>query len=169
MTRSARRLGLLFLAVIVPTAVTLIWLGLRLLDQDRRLLDQNRRLWAQQVMQRRQQQAETAVLVLRERLDKSLDEPLPESVRFRLGPRSITPEDGRRILWLPVVPVRSPDSSAQFFELEAREYGGQAAEALAGYLELAQSPNRVTVAGALQRIARVHRGRRQWNEALAAY
>ena len=161
-TRGARRLGLLFLAVIVPTAVTLIWLGLRLLDQDRTL-------WTQRELERRQQEAAEAARLLRDRLDASLDAPLPHSVRFRLGPRSMTPDDPRSVLWLPVVAGQPPDSSAQFSELDIREFRGQAADALVQYLELAQSPNRATAAAALMRAARVYRARREWDEALAVY
>jgi hypothetical protein len=127
MTRGSRTLGLLFVAVMVPTAVTLVWLGVRLLDQDRTL-------WAQRELARRQQDATTAARVLGERLNASLDEPLPHAVRFQLDSRSIVPDALGRVLWLPVV-AEQPARSLEFSAAEELEYRGRAAEALAAYHE----------------------------------
>jgi len=52
---SSRELALLFLAVVAPPAVTLVWLGLQLLEQDRSL-------WAQRDLEMSDLQARPRIL-----------------------------------------------------------------------------------------------------------
>ena len=51
---SAHKLTLVFLAVLVPAAATLVWLGLRLLEQDRAL-------WTQRDFERQEAAADAVV------------------------------------------------------------------------------------------------------------
>jgi hypothetical protein len=60
-TRSSRRLSWLVLAVAVPPAITLVWLGWRLIAQDTALL-------TQRDLERRQASLQTAVHALELRL-----------------------------------------------------------------------------------------------------
>src|SRR5215210_3231432 len=69
---SAHRLTLVFLAVLVPAAATLVWLGLRLLEQDRAL-------WTQRDFERQEAAADAVV--------RSLAQVLAEAQR-RLPGRS---------------------------------------------------------------------------------
>ena len=54
---SSRRLGALFLLVLVPAAATLLWLGVQLIAQDRQL-------WARHDIERREAAAEIVVRTL---------------------------------------------------------------------------------------------------------
>ena len=63
---SSRKLAVLFLAVVAPPTVTLVWLGLQLLEQDRSL-------WAQRELERRQAAAQAVI--------RSLEQSLGEAAR----------------------------------------------------------------------------------------
>lgn len=56
-----------------------------------------------------------------------------------------------------------------FADTEKLEFQGGAARALLTYREMARSPRPAVRAGALLRLARVHRRAARWDEALGAY
>ncbi len=164
---SSRKLAVLFLAVVAPPAVTLVWLGLQLLQQDRSL-------WAQRELEGRQ----AAALVVTHSLEQSLAEaerrlpvgPLPESVvRFTLSPLGIRADPASRVLWLPVSAPMQAAEARQFTETETVEFRGGAKRARLRYEAMARSPKSAVRAGALLRVARVHRREGRWDDALRAY
>ena len=163
----ARRLAILLLAVVVPPAATLVWLGLRLLEQDGQL-----------ALQREQERRETAARTIALSLEQSLstvehwadEAPLPDGIiRFVISPAGITASPAGRLLWLPAPPADPAADSDLFAEAERWEYQGEPARALGAYLGLVRSRDRTVKAGALLRVARVHRRERRWDAALNAY
>ena len=164
---SSRRLTLLFLAVLVPPAITLVWLGVQLLEQDRNL-------WKQRDLERRQTAADAIV--------RSLDQMLSEAERWPAG--HPVPEGALRVvvlsgeahtdppglaLWLPAPLAAAEADTRGFTDPEMLEFQGTAQRALIRYEELARSPQQSVRAGALLRIARVYRRGGQTSEALQAY
>ena len=163
---SSRTLALLLLVVAVPPAATLGWLGLQLLAQDRALL-------AQRDVERRQTVAAAAVSGLQRWLsttDRAFQrDPVPEGmVRFIVSDAGVQAEPGDRVAWMPVAATRAPDDEV-FADAERVEFQARPEDALPVYEALARSPQPRVRAGALLRAARVHRGRRRWTDALAAY
>jgi len=164
---SSPRLAALFLAVVLPPAATLVWLGLQLVEQDRSL-------WAQRELEGRQAAAEAIVDSLNQSLaeaERHMSEAdLPAgAVRFVVSPQGVEAHPRTRVLWLPTAPVMQAAEAAPFTEAEIFEFQGGAARALALYEELGHSTNPAVRAGALVRVARVHRRERRWNDALTAY
>ena len=164
---SSPRLAALFLAVVLPPAATLVWLGLQLLEQDRSL-------WAQRELEGRQAAAEAIVDSLNQSLAEAerhlFEADLPAgAVRFVVSPQGVEAHPPTRVLWLPTAPVMQAAEAAPFTEAEIFEFQGGAARALALYEELGHSTNLAVRAGALVRVARVHRRERRWNDALTAY
>ena len=163
----SRRLTLLFLVVLVPPAVTLVWLGKQLLDQDRTL-------WAQRELEHRQ----TAADAVARSLEKSLLEaqrapvasPIPEgALRVVVSSTRVQTNPPGRALWQ-AVPLPLPGGdSREFVDAEALEFRGAAQRALIRYEELAQSRQPSVRAGALLRVARVYRSSGQILAALRAY
>jgi signal transduction histidine kinase len=160
-------LTLLFLAVLVPPAITLVWLGVQLLEQDRNL-------WKQRDLERRQTAADAIV--------RSLDQMLSEAERWPAG--HPVPEGALRVvvlsgeahtdppglaLWLPAPLAAAEADTRGFTDPEMLEFQGTAQRALIRYEELARSPQQSVRAGALLRIARVYRRGGQTSEALQAY
>lgn len=99
---NSRRLTLLLLAVAVPPAATLVWLGLQLLQQDRAL-------FAQRDLERRQVATQSAIRSLEQSLAEAerryFDEAVPDGiVRFRVSAQRIDAQPMDRVLWLPVSP-----------------------------------------------------------------
>ena len=161
------KLAALFLAVVAPPAVTLVWLGLQLLQQDRALL-------AQREMENRQAAGQTIVRSLEQSLSDAgrrvIVGPLPVGeVRFTISKSGVRAEPATRLLWLPAPPRFEEAGSAPFAETEALEFQGNAQRALSRYQELARSPDVGVRAGVLLRLARVYRRERKWDSALEAY
>ncbi len=164
---SSRRLTLLLLAVAVPPAATLVWLGLQLLQQDRSLL-------AQRDLERRQAVTQSAIrsleLSVAEAERRLLEGPVPEGmVRFMLSAQGVEAQPADRVLWLPVPRVTQIAEERQFAEAERLEFQGSAERALIIYQDAARSPKPALRAGALLRQGRVRRLQRRWDEALSAY
>jgi signal transduction histidine kinase len=175
--RPPRRLLVLFLAVTLAPAAGLVWLGWRLLEQERALEAQRR-------LERREQGAELIVAALREQLlarRQGLADPArgpePEAedavvVVFGAGPAQAHPPS--RLLYYP--PDRSlrstePESERQvFLPGERHEFQEEDhAEAIRVFARLAQSDDRAVRAGAFLRLARNHRKAGDAEPALAAY
>ena len=163
----SRKLVLLLLAVAVPPAGTLVWLGLELFAQDRALL-------ATVVAERRRTETQAVVNVLdqavagAERLLTSGDVP-DGVVRLTFGPRRITASPADRVLWLPISGVDRGGTIPSFADAERLEYGGQIDRALALYEKRTREASPATRAAALLRVARVHRQARRADAALDAY
>ncbi|MBK5292281.1 MAG: GHKL domain-containing protein [Acidobacteriia bacterium] len=159
---SSGRLAVLFLAVVAPPAVALVWLGLQLLQQDRSL-------WTQRDLERRQAAAQAAIRSLEQSLAGA--ERLPGGVvRFTVSPLGVRAQPPGRVLWLPVPPLLAAAEARPFVEAEKAEFQGGARESsLLTYQELARAPKPAVRAGALLRLARVHRRAARWDDARAAY
>jgi signal transduction histidine kinase len=164
---NSSRLALVFLAVLLPSAVTLVWLGWKLLDQDRALA-------ATRAAERRQVSAEAVVASL----DRSLaeaehwlsgDEPPEGSLRVTVSSSGLRVEPADRALWIPMPPATPEAAEAPFAEVELLEFRGPAARALPVYEEMAHSGDPAVRAGALLRLARTYRQMAHIAEALAAY
>jgi signal transduction histidine kinase len=164
---NSSRLALVFLAVLLPPAVTLVWLGWKLLDQDRALA-------ATRAAERRQVSAEAVVASL----DRSLaeaehwltgDEPPEGSLRVTVSSLGLRVEPANRALWVPVPPAAPEAAEAPFAEAELLEFSGPAGRALPVYEKMAQSGDPALRAGALLRLARMYRRTAHTGEALAAY
>ena len=163
---SSRKLALLFLAVVAPPAVTLVWLGLQLLEQDRSL-------WAQREQESRQATAQAVIRSLEQALaeaERLTEPPPPEGmVRFTVSDEGVRATPADRALWLPVAPRFEEAEARQFTEAEKLEFQGGAEGARLTYQDMASSPQPEVRAGALLRLARVHRRTERWDDALGAY
>ena len=162
----SRKLAVLFLVVVAPPAVTLVWLGLQLLEQDRAL-------GVQREVERRQVTAQAVIHSLEESLIKAqgLGDSFPPEgmVRFALSDEGVWATPAGRVLWLPVAPRLEEAEASQFADAERLEFQGGAARALLTYQESASASQPAVRAGALLRLARVHRRAARWDEALEAY
>ena len=167
LSRRSRPLAFLLLAVAVLPAATLLWLGLQLLQQERSLQDQR--------TFERQQAAMSAVV---RSLEGSLADaerhgtsgPVPDGMaRLTISAEGVDAEPADRVLWLPGRDA-IPDAEARgFADAERLEFQGHVAGALVAYQEAARSTAATVRAGALLRLARIRRGQRRWDEALATY
>ena len=162
---NSRKLAGLFVAVVVPPAVTLVWLGLQLFQQDRSLL-------AQRELESRQAAGQTIVRSLEQLLSDAGRRVVEGrlrggAVRFIISESGVRAEPATRLLWLPR--QQRLQEAAQFAEVEVLEFQGNAPSALSRYEELARSQDMGVRAGSLLRLARVHRRARQWDSAREAY
>src|ERR1051326_8308166 len=167
MSINSQKLAALFLAVVAPPAVTLVWLGLQLLQQDRALL-------AQRELESRQAAGQSIVASLEQLISdarrRAADGPLPDgAVRFTISDGGLHAEPAARLLWSPAPPRLQEAASEPFTDTEALEFRGDAQRALSTYAELSGSTNARIRAGALLRLARVCRRERKWDKALDAY
>src|SRR5687767_9354394 len=111
-TGRSRALALLLVAVVVPPAATLVWLGVQLLEQDRSLL-------AQRAHERQEAAGRAAILELERLLTQAermaSDEVVPQGmVRFALRADGIRARPADRVAWLPAVPAL-PDAARRPF------------------------------------------------------
>jgi signal transduction histidine kinase len=164
---ASRTLAVRLLAVVVPPAVMLVWLGLQLLQQDRSLL-----------AQRERERLGAASLAAVHALDATLadvERQLPEgavpagTARFTFNQTDMKAEPAGAVAWLPAPPAMPAAESALFAPAETLEFRGAAAEALSSYRQMAGSRDSTVRAGALLRAARVLRNQRRWDEALETY
>ena len=163
----SRSLTLLLLAVAVPPAATLVWLGWLLVQQDRALL-------AQRDFERRQVAAQTAVRSLELSLAAAervvFAGLVPDGmVRLVLSPDRVDAQPADRVLWLPAMRRAELADDRRFADAERLEFQGGVDRALAIYEDAARSPKPDVRAGALLRLARVRRSQTRWDDALTAY
>ncbi|HEX8030220.1 MAG TPA: HAMP domain-containing sensor histidine kinase [Vicinamibacterales bacterium] len=163
----SRGLTLLLLAVAVPPAAALVWLGWLLLQQDRALL-------AQRDFERRQAAAQTAVRSLELSLAAAeravFAGPVPHGmVRLVLTPERVDAQPADRVLWLPAMRRVELADDRRFADAERLEFQGGVGRALTIYEAAARSPKPEVRAGALLRLARVRRSQARWDDALIAY
>lgn len=153
---SRRRLILLFAAITLVPAITVVGLGLRLLDQDTQLEARN-------LADRREQAADRAARALDLALDGALrTNPHP-------GALLVTLPDGP--LLFRVLPFTLPSApAAAFAEAERAEFlENNHAGAVSLYRTLAATPDPALRAGALLRLARALRKSGNPTAALEAY
>ena len=158
---------MIFLAVVIPPAVTLVWLGLRLLEQDRSLA-------AQRAVERRDAALQAVAYSLEQSLSEAqrwfIADTLPDGVvRFTVTSDGLRADPPERMAWVPAAPSLVPASTGEFIEAEQAEYRGDSGHALSTYERLAGSAPRPLRAGALLRVARVYRRDEAWDRALSAY
>lgn len=166
----SRSLVALIVGITVVPLATLLWLGWRLLEQDR-LLE------GQQVQQRVERAADLVVAALQRALSASEQRLAAGSEQWAEGAVAITFHDGRadafpadRVAFLPVVdPLREPPSATfvQAEDLEFRQRDHRAA--VTALRDLAGSSDPAIRAGALLRLARNLQRTGQIEEALARY
>ena len=152
---SSRWLGALFLMVLVPSAATLLWLGVQLLEEDRRL-------WADRDLERRESAADIIVRALGQKLAAIgtglVEVDLPDGGVFaRFDGPAVTVRPADRILWVPTRSKLTEMSTQAFAEGEIAEFRQTGDLGVAAYTALARSTNPADQAGALLRLARVHR------------
>jgi signal transduction histidine kinase len=155
------------LAVLVPPAVTLVWLGIQLLEQDRNL-------WKQRDLERRQTAADAVARSLEQMLSEAerwpAEHPIPEgALRVLVSSGQVDIDPPGRALWLPALSPMPEADSREFVEPEKLEFQGAAQRALIRYEELAHAPQMAVRAGALLRIARVYRSSGRTADALQPY
>ena len=162
-----RRLTVLLITVVMPPALALVWLGLRLLEQDRTLL-------AQRESERRDVTAEAVVRSLSASLAE-LDRaaaggaPVPGTTRItrRDGRLAVEPADA--VAWLVGSPGLPEFASAPFAGAEEDESHQRVERARARYRALAGASEDTLRAGALVRLARLERRHGRPTSAIAAY
>jgi len=163
----SNRLAILLLAVVVPPAVTLVWLGIQLLEQDRAVL-------AQREQQRRIAVGEAAAAELRRSIataEHLFDGGIvPDGVvRFVFSEASLKVSPSTRLLWTAAPAALTPANDSAFPNATRLEYQGDLDGALRIYGRFANSSDRAVRAGALRRMARVQWQQRQWDDALGTY
>ena len=164
----SRRLIALFLTVLVPPAVALVWLGARVADQGRQLVAESER-------RQREAAAEGVALALTEAVHlarTSLDagHPLPGSARLRLtASDSAVLEPADAFAWTPS-PTVLPEAETQLFaEAELEEIRRRGDRGRSHYEGFADASDEQIRAGALLRLARVHRAEHRMDDALRTY
>ncbi len=165
-----RSLGALIVGLTVVGLATLLWLGWRLLEQDRMLE-------GQQVQQRVERAADLVVAALQRALASSEQRLATGSERWPEGAVVVTFRDGRveaypkeRVAFLPVVQPLREAPSATFVpgeDLEFRQRDHVVAINL--FRDLARTPDPAVRAGALLRLARNLHSAGRSQEALATY
>ncbi len=172
--RPPRHVLPLFLAVTLVPAAGLVWLGWRLLHQERELADQR-------VQERRERAADLLVAALEQKL-LATEQDLTESVALQnaalgddvllvaFGPGSVNAHPKARLLYYPFVPPQKEAAEELFrraedYEFRLRDYAG----AIVILRGLARSEKTAVRAGAWLRIARNLRKAGQFEAALAAY
>ena len=162
-SRPSRKLAGLLLAVTVPPLVALVWLGVLLVGEDR-----------ERVERRIQEERQVALRTVAQSLDRSLidlerhliEGAVPAGlVRLTLSVGGVSADPGDRVLWLPAGAVPIEHESA-FLPGEIAEYRGDTTAALEVYRRLLDASDEAVRAGALVRLARVHRSARRWDQAL---
>ncbi|MBP1774165.1 MAG: yycG 2 [candidate division NC10 bacterium] len=164
---SSHRLTLLLAGVLLIPALTLVGLGLALLQQDRELS-------AQRAAERREAAVAGVARALEESVAATEDllsaGSIPEgALRITVTPAGIRADPRGRALWTPVLTDSTEADSQPFAEAERLEFRGSEQKASLLYEQMAGSPRESVRAGALLRLARVYRRTRQVPAALGTY
>jgi signal transduction histidine kinase len=166
-TRGSGKLALLLLVVAAPPAIALVWLGLKLIEQDRALV-------TQRAVERQQAAAQLAVHSLEQSLaaaERALagDDVPDGAVRFTLSPTGMSARPANRVWWVPAPPSISEANAVVFTDAERLEFQGHTEAALRVYQTQSRSADRSVRAGALLRSARIYRNANRWDDAVAVY
>lgn len=171
---ASRRLILSFVLVLFVPATAVVWLGVRLIEQDRALA-------ARQLRERRESAADRLIAGLEQAIasaERRLgDEPtgLPvrpddDAVLVTLGPSGVEVYPRSRLLYVPAVPPGPAEPAAVFEAGEAIEFRSKDySRAAAAFREFVTSRSTNVRAGALLRLARTLRKAGRVDEALRAY
>jgi signal transduction histidine kinase len=152
---TSRRLAAVFLIVLVPSAATLVWLGVQLLEQDQRL-------WADRDLERRETAADVIVRSMGQKLaavDADLDAGrVPDgAVIARFGETLATVSPTSRVAWLPTMPGLPEANASVFADAEIAEFRRTGDRGRSIYTSFLDASSPTVRAGALLRLARVHR------------
>ena len=164
----ARRLLILLFLVTVPPAVTLVWLGLRILQQDRDLA-------ARHALERREAALQAVVRSLEQswaQATRALDEePVPAgTVRLEITGQDIKASPAGRLLWMPARTTSWHTTTDPRVEpIERLEFQGARPDARAGYQALRESSDAQLRTTALIALGRIYQRERKWNDALRVY
>jgi signal transduction histidine kinase len=171
---ASRRLILSFVLALLVPATAVVWLGVRLIEQDRALASRQLRERRESAADRLIAGLEQAVSSTERRLDGEptglLIQPDDDAVLVTLRPSGIEAYPRDRLLYLPVIPPGPAEPTAAFeageaLEFRAKDYRG----AEAAFRALATSPSAAVRAGALLRLARTLRKTGRADEALRVY
>ena len=164
---ASRRLVVLFLLVLVPPAVALAGLGLLVLEQDRRLIaerDRERAAAAADAVAR-----SLADAVSRARTTLRGGGEVPGAALLRLDHDQIIARPAALLLWTPTPrPLQEAETTA-FAEAELDEFQRRGDRGSGAYERLSRHPSMPIKAGALLRLARLHRSEGRTDAALAVY
>ena len=163
----SRRLAILFLAVLVPSGVTLVWLGVRLVDQDRRL-------WADRDLERREAAADILVRALEQTLASAetalAGGDVPDrAVLATLSNTGVSIRPSNAVLWTPTLPQLQESNSEKFAEAEIAEARQTGDRGLGVYTSLRRDPDPSVRSGALWRLARLHQTSGKTGKAIEDY
>ncbi|CAN5839149.1 hypothetical protein BH24ACI5_BH24ACI5_25030 [soil metagenome] len=125
--RKSRPLTIVFVAVLVPAAVTLVSRGLRLLEQDRSL-------YAQRVVERQNAAADSVARTLGQLLSDAErrvleGKPVSGAVLLRRMAEGLTALPASMLAWAPAPPA-APLPSSLFSQAESFEFEGDPLRAL---------------------------------------
>jgi signal transduction histidine kinase len=152
-SRGSQRLTWLFPAIIGLAAVMLVWLGARLLRQDRDL-------YASRAVERQDASADGLVRVLASRLvaiERDLgDGNVPAgAILLTWGEDGLQASPADAVAWVPAAPPLRAADGGRFAEADAREARGNLSAALAASRALSRSDDAAVRSGALLRLARL--------------
>ena len=171
---ASRRLILSFVLGLLVPATAVVWLGARLVEQDRALA-------SRQLRERRESAADRAVAALEHALSSTerrlagvaagpAIRPDDDAVAVTLTANGFDAVPAHRLLYVPVLPPSAAEPTGAFEAGEALEFRAKDDRgASAAFRALASSPSAPVRAGALLRLARTERKLHHVDEALAAY
>jgi hypothetical protein len=173
---ASRRLILSFVLALLVPATAVVWLGVRLIEQDRALASRQLRERRESAADRLIAGLEQAVSSTERRLDGEPTglpiQPDDDAVLVTLRPSGIEAYPRDRLLYLPAIPPinrpaepTAPFEAGEALEFRATNYQGAAA----AFRALSTSPSTVVRAGALLRLARTLRKAGRADEALRVY
>ena len=163
---ASRRLVVLFLLVLVPPAVALAALGLLVLEQDRRLIAERDRERAAAAADAVMRSLVEAVTQARNAL--RADGEVPGAALLRLDGDHVVAQPAA-LLWTPTPrPLQEAETTA-FVEAELDEFQRRGDRGRGVYERLSRNQSMPIRAGALLRLARLHRSEGRTDAALAVY
>jgi signal transduction histidine kinase len=171
--RASRGLPILLATVVALPAATLVFLGIRLLQQDRDLERQRRFEVLQQATERAVRALEDDLATLRASLSDPLwpsTRPRPGSIQVLIAGHGISVNPPAGIAFMPAVSPMTESAAAPFGDLENAEFrGGDLRLALRLAEALAASADASVRTGAIVRQARILRKMGRSSEALPLY
>ena len=171
---ASRRLILSFVLVLLVPAAAVVWLGVRLIEQDRALASRQLRERLESAADRLTAGLDQAVSSTERRLDGDPTrlpiQPDDDAVVVTLRPNGIEAYPRDHLLYVPAIPPGPAEPTDAFEAGEALEFRAQDYQgAAAAFRALAASPSAAVRAGALLRLARTLRKTGRADEALRVY
>lgn len=164
---ASRRLVLLFLLVLVPPAAALTVLGLLVLEQDRRLIAERNRERAEAASDAVVRALADAIAQARSRLRAG--DTLEGAALLRVDGDRLVAQPAAALPWTPTPLRLQAADRAAFDSAELEEFQKRGDRGRRVYERLSLSPVASVRAGALLRLARLHRNEGRTDAALAAY